>query len=539
MWPRFQTLTASPLRPLVSTDDAYTLVLRRSGARLKPSLSMLHNQLETQMPTLDQVQANKPKRAAIVADVERSGEKLIIPSRMTLPGALKLIQQRIEFEEQEYTALATFDVLPADGAVALAAVIERLYGWTPALPIPGFFGDKPPQMRDVEVAPGKHVQVPWGRMALPNVDGYVETHGTIVRGMACFALAANVKRKDAQAIDDLFAAVRAQVRESSIYRGQAVRVRFTDSDGDSLNEPEVMFIDTSHVSEDDLIFSRDVEAAVRTNLFVPITRARDCLANGIPVKRGVLLGGTFGTGKTLAATVASMLAVRSGITFLYVARAAELAQAIAFAKRYQSPACAIFCEDIDRATGGERSVELDEILNTIDGIDSKDANLIIVLTTNNLDGIHPAMLRPGRLDAVIEVTAPDAEAVQRLLRSYAQGAIAASTDLTAVGHVLAGTIPAVVAEVVKRAKLAQLGRQEAGSYVVDLSADALLEAARTMQRQMDILKRAEGAGAPRVPDLEAALQESVRKALNGSTETIDETHAIAARIGRFSSFRNI
>ena len=41
------------------------------------------------------------------------------------------------------------------------------------------------------------------------------------------------------------------------------------------------------------------------NLFTPITRVKDCIKNSIPVKRGILLGGTYGTGKTLAATVAA------------------------------------------------------------------------------------------------------------------------------------------------------------------------------------------------------------------------------------------
>ena len=36
----------------------------------------------------------------------------------------------------------------------------------------------------------------------------------------------------------------------------------------------------------------------------------------------------------------------------------------------------IFCEDIDRAITGERSVEMDDILNILDGIDTKGNNLI-------------------------------------------------------------------------------------------------------------------------------------------------------------------
>src|SRR5690606_20126549 len=131
-------------------------------------------------------------------------------------------------------------------------------------------------------------------------------------------------------------------------------------------------------------------------------------------------------------------AVQNGITYLYVPRADELKDAIEFAKLYQNPASVVFCEDIDRVTKGERSVAMDDILNIIDGIDTKTANIMVVLTTNHMDNINPAMLRPGRLDAVIPVTPPDAKAVERLIRVYAKGAVRADEDLAHVGATLAG-----------------------------------------------------------------------------------------------------
>src|SRR3546814_9239016 len=164
----------------------------------------------------------------------------------------------------------------------------------------------------------------------------------------------------------------------------------------------------------------------------------------------------------MAATVASRLAVDAGVTYVYIPRADELPDAIEFAKQYQSPACVIFCEDVDRVTNGDRSVEMDDILNLLDGIDTKNNHIITVLTTNDLQSINPAMLRPGRLDAVIDVTPPDAQAVEKLLRLYGGDAIAADTNLEEAGRVLAGNIPAVIAEVGKRAKLAQLRLQPAG-----------------------------------------------------------------------------
>lgn len=451
-----------------------------------------------------------------VAEIVNHGEKLILPDGMTPRDAIELLRRREEYLETEVVLSEKFDVFPWDGANAFSEVLTKRYGWSPAVPTPGFFGDNPPQMVSVEVALGQYRQVPWGRFALPNVTGWVHTGVAGKDGRVVFALNAKVKRKDEETVKALFADTRDYLSKNSLYRGKAIRLRFRDEDGDKLEMPEPKFLDTNDVNENMLVYSQSVMNAIETNLFTPIERVQDCLANGISVKRGVLLGGTYGTGKTLAAKVASKIAANNGITYLYVPRADELGEAIEFAKQYQSPACVIFCEDIDRVMAGERSVEMDDILNVIDGIDTKSANIITVLTTNDLTAINPAMLRPGRLDAVIEVTPPDAQAVEKLLRVYAGDTISADTNLNVIGQLLAGSIPAVIAEVVKRAKLAQLRRQRAGERVSLLSEGALIEASETMASQLQLLDRAINGVVVAKPDLEVALSTVVRKALDRS-----------------------
>jgi transitional endoplasmic reticulum ATPase len=98
------------------------------------------------------------------------------------------------------------------------------------------------------------------------------------------------------------------------------------------------------------------------------------------------------------------------------------------------------------------------------------------------------MLRPGRLDCVIDVTAPDAEAAIKLVRLYGRESIDAATDLTEVGENLNGLIPAVIAEVVKRAKLTQMRLNKPGQPVVNISSEALLESAKTMRAQVALLE---------------------------------------------------
>lgn len=431
---------------------------------------------------------NEAGKKVNVAQIVHHGEKMILPDGMSLDGAIDLLERRKKYLEEEVEITESFDVFPWDGAHAFAEVLTKRYGWAPAEATPGFFGPNPPRMIGIDVAPGVVKQVPWGAFSLPGIAGRIQTDADSKKNRIVFALYAKVKRKDEEAVRALFAETRAYLKEHSIYRGKAIKLRFRDEDGDPLEMPEPKFLDTDDVDEAMLVYSSDVQAAIETNLFTPITRVADCLANGIPIKRGVLLGGTYGTGKTLAAKVASKLAVRHGVTYVYVPRADELADAIEFAKQYQSPACVIFCEDIDRVMAGERSVEMDDILNIIDGIDTKSCNILVVLTTNDLEAINPAMLRPGRLDAVIEVTAPDGPAVERLLRLYGGASILPETDLTRVCDLLSGNIPAVIAEVVKRAKLAQLRLQAPGEKVERLTEQALVEAASTMQAQLRLLK---------------------------------------------------
>lgn len=460
---------------------------------------------------------------AAVAEIKYTDGPLTIPNGMPIQEAINLLERRKEYLEEEVDIRETFDVFPWDGAHAIDIVLTRKFGWSAATATPGMFGPNPPKLISIEVGPGTYKQVPWGAFSLPGVAGLLHCSAGHKNGRITFSLVAHVQRKDEATIREIFELTRQELRVNSIYRGQAIKVRFTDDNGDDLEMPEPRFMDTSDTHEEMVIYSKDVQQSVRTNLFTPITRVADCIANEIPVKRGVILGGPYGTGKTLAAMVAAKLAVDNGITFVYVGHADELAKAIEFAKQYQSPACVVFCEDIDRAMDGERTVEMDDILNIIDGIDTKSAHIITVLTTNHLENINPAMLRPGRLDAVIEVTPPDADAVVGLVRLYGGGAIDPSADLNAVGKVLQGQIPAVIAEVVKRAKLHQLGLQKPGTRVEKLSAEALVASAKSMTSQIELLRK-QSEPKEKPATLEQAFIDVVGKSLNGTKERVKDLH---------------
>lgn len=59
-----------------------------------------------------------------------------------------------------------------------------------------------------------------------------------------------------------------------------------------------------------------------------------------------------------------------------------------------------------------------QLLELMDGIDGNDPDVIVVGTTNNLDSIDPAILRPGRFDLKIDIGHPDEEARKSIFKVY-------------------------------------------------------------------------------------------------------------------------
>ena len=449
-----------------------------------------------------------------VAQVVHHGDKITLPEGMELEEGIETLKRRLVYMEEDTKFAEVFSFFPYDGANALNEVLTARFGWSMAEPTPGMFGPEPPAIINIEVAPGEFKKVPWGRFSVPGTEGgYIECGAAWDGSTVCFAISGVIKRKYEDAVTAIFDDVRAYLAASSIYRGKAIKISFNDEHGRAREMPIPEFMDLSDVDEDMLIYSDEVQRQININLLTPISRVHDLIREGIAIKRGTMLAGKYGTGKTLGAKVAAKKAVAVGSTFIYITHADELAKAVEFAKQYQSPSCIVFCEDIDRALKGERTQAMDDILNIIDGIDTKTCNIVTILTTNHIEDINPTMLRPGRLDAIIEIKAPDAKAVQKLLRAYGGANIDPSLDLTRVAQILDGYIPAVIAEVIKRAKLAELSMTPPGTPMRTLSEEALLMAADSIKAHVELLERRSNEESPAIPALEQQLYKVVEAVL--------------------------
>ena len=424
----------------------------------------------------------------VAASVVFSGEKITVPEKMTIPQAITTLEQFAADQEKEVPFFETFNVFPWDGANGLRIVLDRRFGWV------NYQGAEVQQ----EVGPNESKKLPWGSFKVPALNAVFKCDATRLEGRWVFQVRAFAKKKAEQEVNEVFKDLRKFFQDGgSIYQGKAIRLQLTDDDGDTLSLPIPKFIDVDAIDTSAMIYNDDVHEMLEVNLFTPIRRIEDLKASGLPVKRATLLSGTFGTGKTLAASAAAKMCVKEGITYIYISKASDLALAVMFAKMYSSPACMIFCEDVDREMSGDRTASMDSLLNVIDGLDTKASNIMIVLTTNDVRSINPAMLRPGRLDAVIEITAPDAKTAAKILRKYCGSALSAEEDLTEVGRVLAGQIPATLAEVVKKAKLSSLSLQPKGTTVTRLTAAGLLISAKMMAGQLKLLQEQIDAETPR------------------------------------------
>ena len=165
-------------------------------------------------------------------------------------------------------------------------------------------------------------------------------------------------------------------------------------------------------------------------------------------------------------------------------------------------------------------------LDSVEEVDlsvvSKRAEIMTVLTTNFVEKLNPVILRPGRLDAVITLRAPNAKTAERLMRHYAAGLLDAAEDMTAVGVELEGQIPASIRECVERAKLGMIGRA-----ATTLSADDLMTAAKTMKNHLSLLNRKqaeETAPEALARSLKAVIQNGHGTLLEGMNKKVEELH---------------
>lgn len=403
-------------------------------------------------------------------------------------------------------------------------------------------------MMTVPIGYNTKTQVPWGSIRFPQLkDSRLDT---IVPGKGNnkpkFIIGGEVLKKYQKQIQSIAARTEKNLREKSIYKGKAIKVSFNwireGRDFHPVNDAPT-FLDVSNARKDNLVFGKEIADLIQTGLFSAIEKTDAFRQFGIPLKRGILLTGPYGCGKTLTAYTTAKICEDNNWTFMYISNVEDLPVALKYAKLYAP--CVIFAEDVDIATNGPRSVQLNELLNTIDGADYKDAEIITILTTNHAENINKALLRPGRIDTVIPVEPPDHEATLRLIKKYGGELLDANANLEPAAEFLAGQIPATIRECVERSKISALTRTS--NIVGQVTSDDLIIAMKGMEPHMRLLNGAKTGDGPSAMEvglacLGAGIGKGISATANGNLPPVLKAvadMAVSETIMKFLQITNV
>jgi cell division protease FtsH len=215
-------------------------------------------------------------------------------------------------------------------------------------------------------------------------------------------------------------------------------------------------------------------------------------AMGAKIPKGVLLYGPPGTGKTL---VAKAVAGEAGVPFfsisgsdfveMFVGVGASRVRDLFEQAKQASPAI-IFVDEIDavgrhRGTGigggnDEREQTLNQLLVEMDGFDT-NTNVILIAATNRPDVLDPALLRPGRFDRQVGVSAPDLKGREQILKVHSKNKpLADDVNLEVIARRTPGFTGADLANVLNESALlaARLNRTEINDEVIDEAIDRVI-----------------------------------------------------------------
>ena len=312
------------------------LVADQSSAR-KSLIEFLKAALATSSPGPDNMLAKVTNIPDDPVDIVRSSTAttIIIPEGMSIPKVIKWLRRRVEDEESTIAVDHKFDALPLEGAAALARACQEMFSWQSLTPTPGFWGPSPPSLVTLHISPTEQVKVPWGRMVFPDIDGFLATGIALQDGRPVFVCRGEIKRKNEPVVNKLLKRAEEILLELSLYRGKALKVPFPVFNNPEDFNPDDFspkFMDLTDVNPDELVLPKVVADQVETSLFTPMKHTKACRDAKVPIKRGVLLFGPYGTGKTLTMKIAAKIAVENSWTFICIDDPKRLADAIKFAR---------------------------------------------------------------------------------------------------------------------------------------------------------------------------------------------------------------
>jgi AAA+ superfamily predicted ATPase len=308
--------------------------------------------------------------------------------------------------------------------VALESVLKSAPYQVRELVAFGYAGRRAPTFRAVAVSPSESREV--------LEDGwYSAVHGELplaveVRFVAdsepglAVSVLVNQEHKELA-----LALLRAVEEYPNFYRGQVITV---DEDGNP------SFLSVPAVSMDDVILDPTTWHQLRRQVLDFVDMEPAFRAARLPFRRGLLLAGPPGVGKTLAfRALTHTLAGRCTVLWLTsraIGYPSDIARVFALA-RSLAPTL-VLLEDLDLIVRDRRVGRADllgELLAQLDGAESSQG-VIVCASTNDASALDEALsARPSRFDRVINVGLPSQEARLAMLRRFVADLPRVAADL--------------------------------------------------------------------------------------------------------------
>jgi len=196
---------------------------------------------------------------------------------------------------------------------------------------------------------------------------------------------------------------------------------------------------------------------------------------GIKPPKGILIYGPPGCGKTLLARAvateseANFISIKGPEIFSKWVGESEKAIREVFRKARTASPAIIFFDEFDaiiprRGMGysdsGVSERVISQLLTELDGIESLE-NVVMIGATNRPDVVDPAVLRPGRIDRLIFVPAPDVKSLNEIFKIHTKGMpLSADVDLSQLSKNSAGYSGADIEAVSREAGMNALRRNK-------------------------------------------------------------------------------
>jgi transitional endoplasmic reticulum ATPase len=264
-----------------------------------------------------------------------------------------------------------------------------------------------------------------------------------------------------------------------------------------------VFVEVPDVRWEDVGGLKAVKDRLKEAVEWPLKYAHIFKKAGIRPPKGILLSGAPGCGKTL---LAKAIANESRVNFLSVKGPALMSKYVGESERgvremfktaRQAAPCIIFLDETEallpaRGMGGADSHVSERVLSQflaeLDGIEELKGVLVLG-ATNRLDMMDPAVLRPGRFDAIVEIPLADEADRQEIFAVHLRGKplakgisakqLAAKSEGLS-GAEIAGVCNQAALAAVRRAVAAELAQEGAGEAKVLIQPGDLEEALEEM-----------------------------------------------------------